>query len=204
MRVLVMESDRHVADSAIWSLRRAGHEIVRCHEEDLGAFPCNALCDGGSCPVEDDRGVDVALTVRGHAYGRPTAYEDGVSCALRRGVPLVVAGVTAMNPFDKWTTVDASDAGVVEACEEASTRPIERLAQPARTEIRRRLSARSAPADGADVDVRRHGRRLAATITLAADAPEIDGELAVSVAGVLRAKEPSASYIDVAVQRSGS
>ena len=51
----------------------------------------------------------------------PTPFEDGVSCALRHHVPLVVAGTTALNPFDDWTTVTAGDDDIVEACERAGS-----------------------------------------------------------------------------------
>ena len=122
MRVLVVESDRRAADEAITDLQAAGHRVVRCHEADLPAFPCNALCDQGSCPLETKERVDVVLDFRAHPYPKPTSFEDGVSCALRHHVPLVVAGTSALNPFDKWTTVIADGHNAVEACELAVTR----------------------------------------------------------------------------------
>jgi hypothetical protein len=201
MRVLLLESDRHGADDAERALRLAGHEVVRCHEPDLGSFPCNALCDEGTCPVDDDRGVDVALTMRSHSYPGPTDYEDGVSCALRQGVPLVVGGVTAMNPFDRFTTTIVTDDSVVEACENAVATPVEHLAAPARAEVRRRLAAMPDVAIAADVKVHRHGRQLVATVMLPGDADEVDGQLAVAVAGVLRARDRGAKRIDVTVER---
>ena len=64
MRILVVESDRHTADQAIADLQAAGHEIARCHERGAPAFPCNALSDGGSCPLDSGSGVDVLLDYR--------------------------------------------------------------------------------------------------------------------------------------------
>ena len=104
MRVLVVESDRHTADQAIADLRAAGHEVARCHERGLPAFPCNALADGGTCPLDSGSGVDVLLDYRAHPHPRPTRFEDGVCCALRHQIPIVVAGASALNPFDHWTT----------------------------------------------------------------------------------------------------
>ena len=204
MRVLVVESDRHAADSAVTDLQSAGHHVVRCHEQDLPAFPCNALCDQGTCPLDSEGGVDVVLDYRTRPYPRPTAFEDGVSCALRHHVPLVIAGTSALNPFDKWTTaVAATDGTIVETCERATAHPIERLAAPARAEVRRRLRLQPAVADAVDVVVRRsHGGQLDAVIVLADEAEDVDDELAVAVAGVLRRHDRAAPRVNVAVQRA--
>lgn len=202
MRVLVVESDRHAADAAAVDLQAAGHHVLRCHEDDLPAFPCNALCDAGTCPIEDDASVDVVLDYRTRPYPRPTAFEDGVSCALRHHIPLVVAGTSALNPFDKWTTaISASDDRIVETCERAAQQPIERLAAPARAEVRRRLVAQGVVADTADVVVRRSGGQLDAIVHIPQEAGEVDDALAVAVAGVLRALNRHASRVNVAVER---
>src|SRR3954451_11496602 len=133
MRVLVVESDRHAADAAIAELREAGHEVGRCHESGLPVFPCNALCEGAGCSLDTRDGVDVLLDYRAHAHPRPTPLEDGVSCAARRCIPVVVAGVSALNPFDKWTTAAAENGSVVDACNRAATAPIESLGDVARS-----------------------------------------------------------------------
>ena len=203
MHVLVVESDRHAADYAVTDLQAAGHHVMRCHEEDLPAFPCNALCDHGVCPLDSEGGVDVVLDYRTRPHPRPTAFEDGVSCALRRHVPLVVAGTSALNPFDKWTTAIAHrDDDIVATCERAVALPLERLAAPARAEVRRRLRLQPAVASAAEVVVRRSkGGQLDAVIELPDEAEDIDDELAVAVAGVLRAEDPNAHRVNVAVER---
>ena len=38
-----------------------------------------------------------------------------MSCALRHRIPVVVAGASALNPFDSWTTAVAVDDSVVDA-----------------------------------------------------------------------------------------
>jgi hypothetical protein len=201
MRVLLVESDRHAADRAIADLRAAGHEIVRCHEADLPAFPCNALCDGGACPLDSDRGVDVVLDYRAHPYPRPTAYEDGVSCALRREIPVVVAGASALNPFDKWTSAIASSDSVVEPCERAATAPIENLVTLARAKVRQLLADDPAVADDSDVIVTRDAGRLEAVVLLPETAAELEGPLAVGVAGAIRTRDRWTPRIDVCVRR---
>ena len=203
MRVLVVESDRGAASRAVTDLQAAGHRVVRCHEDDLPAFPCSALCDKGTCPIESEQGVDLVLDYRGRPYPKPQPLEDGVSCALRHHIPLVVAGTSALNPYDKWTTAIAEDDDIVAACETAVSMPIERLAEPARTEVRRRLGDRAEVANQADVVVHRTNGQLDATITLPGSAEELDGSLAVAVAGVLRAHDRFASRVNVAVQRRG-
>jgi hypothetical protein len=120
MNVLLLESDAHAADEAAARLRAAGHQVERCHEVGLPAFPCNGLLDGGECPL--DRGpIEVALVVRSHPWPRPSTLEDGVVCALRRGVPLVVAGRALLNPYVDWAAavVDGVE-DVVEAIEKVA------------------------------------------------------------------------------------
>ncbi|HEX4821707.1 MAG TPA: hypothetical protein VFV00_15985 [Acidimicrobiales bacterium] len=203
MRVLVVESDRYAANGAIADLQAAGHHVLRCHEEDLPAFPCNALCDGGRCPLEDGDGIDVVVDYRTRPYPRPTPFEDGASCALRHHVPLVVAGTSALNPFAPWTTaISTNDEDLVTTCEHAVEVPLERLAAPARAEVRRRLRLQPGVAEATDVVVRRRqGGQLDAVVRIPEEAEEIDGELAVAVAGVLRAEDRFAPRVNVAVER---
>jgi hypothetical protein len=202
MRVLVVESDRRSADGAILDLQAAGHHVARCHEVDLPAFPCNALCDSGSCPIDEKESVDVVLDYRAHAHPKPTDHEDGVSCALRHHVPLVVAGISALNPFERWTAAVAGDDDIVEVCEHAAARPLEQLAAPARAEVRRRLAHQPDVAARADVVVHRSRGSLRAVVSLPEEADELDGALAVAVAGVLRHVDRFATSVDVAVERS--
>jgi len=202
MLVLVVESDPHSADGAIAGLREAGHDVVRCHENGLPAFPCNALCENTSCPLDSTPGVDVLLDYRAHPYPRPTAFEDGASCAAQRYIPVVVAGATALNPFAKWTTAIADRESVVEACEHVATAPIESLSEVARAKVRQLLSGEREAADTADVIVTRRGGRLEAVITLPSHADEVDSSLAVGVAGAIRSRDHWTPQVDVCVRRS--
>ena len=119
--VLVLESDARAAERAIALLAGAGHEVVRCHEPGLPAFPCNALMPDGGCPIERG-GVDVAVVVRSHPWPRPSTLEDGAVCAIRRGVPLVVAGRTILDPYERWASVVTNGVDdVVDAVERAAT-----------------------------------------------------------------------------------
>jgi len=198
MKILVLETDRRAADDAVHRLTQAGHKVARCHERDLPAFPCDAMCDEGTCPLDD--WVDVVLTVRAHPYPRPTPSEDGVGCGIRHHVPLVVGGTSALNPFAHWTTEIADGVDVVEACERAARRPLPRHSRQATAEARRIVVEAGLPVDGVEAVVRREPRRLAVDVTVPEDADRRLGDvIAVRVAGVIRALDRYAGLIDVRV-----
>jgi len=201
MRVLVVESDPHSADSAVAHLQEAGHEIVRCHEPGQAPFPCNALRAGAACPLDTGPGVDVVLDSRAHPYPRPTAFEDGVSCAVRRSTPLVIAGTDGLNPFDEWTTATADDESVVVACERAAAAPIKSLTEVARAKVQQLLSAQPELAASTDVFVTRAGGRLEAEVVVPADAEEVEASLAVGVAGAIRTRDRWTQQVDVCIRR---
>src|SRR5688572_4567734 len=111
--VLLIESRPGIAEQTARDLAAAGHRVHRCHEQGMPAFPCTALTQPGSCPL--DGHVDVALLVRSRVQPRPTQAEDGVSCAIRAGIPLVEQGTSTLDPFDPWVTRRISSANEVEA-----------------------------------------------------------------------------------------
>lgn len=118
-RVLVVGTDDWAADRAAASVERAGLDVLRCHESGQPAFPCNAFIPGRTCPL--DVGFDVVLTVRARPSRESEPGEVGVVCALRTGRPLVVAGVTMGNPFNKVATAVVAEGGdAAEACRVAA------------------------------------------------------------------------------------
>lgn len=195
MRILVTETHPEAAVPVERQLMEAGHEVVRCRADDGPAFPCAGLEPGG-CPIEG--GIDVALTVRTGPPPQPTAREDGVTCALRRHVPLVVAGPPGPNPFEGWATVCVDERDLVAACEAAAAADVGRLSAVAREEAAKALARRGHPADGVDVITRRSAHDLKVEVTLpdAVDDREADA-IAVAVADRLRAVEPTIPVIDV-------
>ena len=83
------------------------------------AFPCNALIEGRTCPL--DVGFDVVATVRARPAARPVQAEFGVVCALRAGVPLVVAGVAPERPYGPWAAATVGqDEDLASACREVA------------------------------------------------------------------------------------
>jgi hypothetical protein len=120
LNIMVLESERGAADKATRELSGAGHVVLRCHDGGRPEFPCRGVLDASTCPLRSHV-VDVAVTVRSAVSPRPSASEDGVQCALMNGVPLVVAGSRALDPYDGFATrVVGRDDDVVAACEEAA------------------------------------------------------------------------------------
>jgi hypothetical protein len=109
--VLVVESHQRIAYEAEATLLAAGHRAHRCHGRDDLGFPCRAITDPGSCPI--DAGIDVALLVRQHVMPRPTPLEVGVNCAIRAGIPIVEKGPAALDPYDRWLTLRSDGEDIV-------------------------------------------------------------------------------------------
>jgi hypothetical protein len=199
MRVLVVESEPGAATSAIAELESAGHQVRRCHEPGAPAFPCVGL-DPGRCPLEHDA-IDVALTVRPRAHPRPSAFEDGITCALRRHLPVVVAGRTALNPFEQYrVTLTATDE-IVAACEAAAGGR-----QPAHEEVgtgmlHQALARAGLPVEGTAVSVRRSGNGLQVTLRVPAETCKHERDIAaVRVIGAIRAFDRYAPGIEISCE----
>jgi hypothetical protein len=132
--VLVIEGHRGAAASAVHDLEAAGHHVHRCHDDDSHGFPCQGVIDPAGCPLA--RHIDVALLVRRRVAPRPTALEQGATCAIRAGVPVVEAGPSALDPYEPWLAARA-DGDVVASCEAAT--------DAARGELRREILRLAAP-----------------------------------------------------------
>jgi hypothetical protein len=195
MDVLVLESEPGAADAAIEALEAADHRVLRCHERGARAFPCRGLVPG-SCPLERDA-VQVVLTVRGHTFPRPSPLEDGVTCALRRRLPVVMTGSTALNPFAGFRVVDAARRDVVAACEDAATGPQvdhEAVATRVLDETLRRAGTEA----GGNCEVRRRGDGIDVRLTVPPGTDARTRAMAgVRVVGALRAFDSHTPRIDV-------
>jgi hypothetical protein len=126
LRVLVSETDAYLAAKVGALLERSGHEVLRCCESGDRSPRClsgNGLAD---CPL--DQPVDVAVAVRSPGRSTPRPREAGVTCSIRAGVPLVVAGPAAENPFGACARVITDEGHVVDACASAADGPGSRWA----------------------------------------------------------------------------
>jgi len=118
-RVLVVGTDDWAIEQSAAALEEAGFGILRCHEPGEPEFPCNALIEGRSCPL--DVGFDVVATVRARPLDTLAPGELGVVCALRHGIPLVAAGVAPDRPFGPWAAITVEQGGeLVGACEKVA------------------------------------------------------------------------------------
>ncbi len=202
MHVLVMESTPGAAQVAISDLEQAGHHVHRCHEAGDRPFPCTGLASG-SCPLETAP-IDVVVTVRDHPRVQPSPIEDGVVCALRRRVPVVVSGQALMNPFEALGAV-ASDDDVVAACESVARGPQAGHTNCAQLALAELLELHGFGADQGDVSVCRADGRLEVRVVVDPAVPQpIRRMAAVRITGGLRTYDPYAAGIDISCEeRSG-
>jgi len=112
--ILIVESHPGAGAEATDALTAVGHRVHRCFSPDAETFPCVGIAGEHACPA--DGPLDVALVVRRGVTPEPTAIEQGVTCAIRAGVPIVEHGSDAADPFASWVTARVAD-DVVEACE---------------------------------------------------------------------------------------
>jgi len=198
MRVLVVGTVPSAIRRAEAVLRDGGHETVRCHEPGDASFPCAGLLEGRHCPLEGAV-VDVVVDARSHPWPRPSRFEDGATCALRRHVPLVVLG-TALQPFEPWVNRGIDDeADLVTACECAASAP-QRRHEHVATKTAGNLLAR-ARIDATDVraTVRRERGVLKVDLMLPAKAARLESTAVAKVLSTLRELDPYATGIDVSV-----
>jgi hypothetical protein len=195
MDVLVTESVAGAAQAAAQELEAAGHRVHRCHEEGAPVFPCAGLATD-QCPLESGT-IDLVLAVRPRVRTQPAAGEDGVTCGLRRRVPVAVQGQTVMNPFEAFGA-EAVEGDLVTECERiaGSRRPGHEAV--ARETVVETLGTEGMPTTGADVSVRRIGDRLVVQVVVDAAVSQRERELiAVRVIGRLREYDPRVGGIDI-------
>jgi len=197
LNVLLLESEPGAALVARDELEAAGHKVRYCHEPGEAAFPCNALIEGKRCPLEGEA-VDVALAVRRHPHAQPTRCEDGMTCALREHVPVVVAGATAMNPYEDFVaeTLDRN-FDVVETVERVAGSQLDRHSSAAATALHDVLQRRDIVGTP-EVAVRR--RRGALLISVAGAGPldvPTKSMAAVRMTAAVRAIDAHARGVDV-------
>ena len=135
--------------------------------------------------------------LRRRTHDRPSAREDGVVCALRRRIPLVVAGSADDNPYGDAVEVIPPTGDVVGACERAAVAPLVRQTAAA-TEALREVLTRRAVETMPTVTVRRMRGRLIVEVTGAAGLPiSVRSMAAVRMTGAVRTVDRSALGIDV-------
>jgi hypothetical protein len=198
MRILCLEARWSDGDTVTEQLRADGHDVVRCHDEAAGpSAPCVGLDRPGSCPLDIDGGVDVAVAVRPDGEPHPTPREAGVTCALRQGIPLVVTGGADPGPFARWGVTVPAGGDVTAACHEAQRRTLDELG---RTIAIATCQAVGGPyRAGADIraDVARRGQELVVTVYRPVGARALDGAIATHAHRAARDGQVPARSISV-------
>ena len=198
MKVLVLEERTGESCDVALDLVGAGHEIVRCHGADEPAFPCRAM-NGHECPLDSG---DVAVAVMVNATDGPAAHdaaEDGARCALRRHIPLVVAGPIDGSPLGAFASaVVAEHAAVAAAVDEVAS-----MTSPQHTDVAEGAFAGVLEAHGLDPTlagavVVRRGSDLHVELVPSGPVDRAVLEVAaVRVVGALRRFDPFPRVIDV-------
>jgi hypothetical protein len=201
MRVLMNQTGSAGAAAALADLVRHGHDVVTCHPE--GDVDCVALT-GGRCPL-DAFAVDAAVVVRPSAAPHPLPLEDGVACAGRRGLPVVVAGEPAGHPYGRWAAAEEEGTAVGATVDTVLASPLPQLSTTATATLRHALASRGITETPARVEVHRRDGGLAVELIGVDDQDRASkAACSVRVAGALRAADPWVRSIDVAVRPAAS
>jgi hypothetical protein len=155
------------------------------------------LLEGHTCPLEGEA-IDVALDVRRHPRSQPTLREEGVTCALREHIPVVIAGAPALNPYADYASATLDrNFDVVETVERVAGATLERHTKAAASALQHVLERRNI-ASTPEVAVRR--RRGALLISVCGAGP-LDVPTrsmgAVRMTAAVRAIDATARGVDV-------
>lgn len=199
MQILMTEIVTDRARTAVSLLEARGHEIVTCGDGTDRLVACAAL-RGDPCPLET-HSVDVALHV--DREDAASLADEGVLCALRRFVPLVVATDdpgSPGEPFGRWATAvcDLDDLDATLAAAAAAPLPAHGVAAEKAANM---VLASAGCAKSWTAVVRRDGRRL--VVQLTSDVPvhaELCGRSAVRAEGALRLIDAVSHTIDVEIE----
>lgn len=143
LHVLVVGTEAWAMDRAARALQHAGHQVAHCPAAEGAGDGCQVL-DGTNCELDEH--LDVVLSVRARPLDRVVRSEYGAVCALRRGVPLVVAGSAASSPFASFAVTDVDlDGNVVAACVSAAASGPRHLPQAALDELELLVRGRAQP-----------------------------------------------------------
>ncbi|HEX6312775.1 MAG TPA: hypothetical protein VF152_14260 [Acidimicrobiia bacterium] len=201
MNVLVNEAEPGAADHEIELLESAGHRVLRCHRREDGPFPCVGLQPAGVCPLHEP-GIDVAVTVRSQPRSRPSLLEDGIACALRARVPVVVSGNVFLHPYEDLGVDTVEGEHVVGAVERVAMAPSPGHGEVATEALRDALDAASGDVIAT---VTRSRSRLRVVLQAA---PTIDAARVKAViprvVAALRAYDRDTPRIDVNLATNGA
>jgi hypothetical protein len=196
MKVLLLEHGTTPETAVETELGDAGHAVVRCHEPGQPAFPCRGLRRGGRCPLDGDS-VAVAVDVS-PARAEYPEHNDGITCALRRSVPVVVTGDLADDAMLELADAVAPRGELVAVVEHAAHAPVLRASEVATDALRDTLTRHGIRGIDASAEVRRDGPSLSVTVDVDAPlTPAVRQAAAVRVLAAVRSLHPHTSKVGV-------
>jgi hypothetical protein len=205
MRVLVIDDPAGQAAPAVDALQQAGHHVSFCHETDAGVFDCNGMPGHDGCPL-DQTGIDVALVggatgPTGEPLVDPTVRSAGAGCAMRRRVPVVIAG-TPSGATPAWAddVLAPGDPDVVERIDAAARQGRIPLIEASETAARNVLERNGMGDTPVAARVVREEHRLRVMVDVEADLDDRQRErIAVRVADTVRGIDAWSPSLDVQV-----
>ncbi len=200
--VLVPDGASDAARGVTAELRRAGHTVHHCVGESSRVV-CVAV-QGGQCPL-DTSPISVAVCAPVTDPANPSLADEGVSCSIRRGIPVVIVGEADGSPFLPYAVSTSTESGVAEAVSAAASEPLRAPTERATTVLRRELDRHGMTEAPASAEVRRKADGGLSVIlrTSAAVPPAACRAAAVKVAGAVRALDRWARYVDVQMTPGG-
>lgn len=198
--VLLIETERGSGLLTANTLGASGHRVHRCfpgeNSPDAASEVCVAVTEG-DCPI-DAHGIDVAVVAGPLRTDQPAQTAAGVTCALRRQVPLV-ADDSCTASFGSRLTGRAN-GDISGACQ--------RAAETTFAGLRASILARLTPTfvahrlDPADMGCRieTDGPRLRVTVTGPPAAPSLRQALGVRVLDAIHADDRVYGQVDVSYE----
>lgn len=189
--VLLIETEVNAGLYAAEELGAGGHRVHRCYPgsqitetDHPGSSPmCVAITDG-ACPI-DDGSIDVAVVAGSGAKDRPALTAAGVTCALRRHIPLV-ADDTCPSTFGS-RLAGRANGDVVGACVRAADDSFADLRTDILTRIAPTIAAEHLDPKAIGCRFETDGPRLNITVTGPQASQAIRQALGVRVLDALRA-----------------
>ena len=196
MDVLIPDRSTATAREVATSLKDGGHRVHSCVLDDA-ALPCAALV-GHPCPL-DTAPIDVVVDVP-NPHGRSEAFGDGALCAVRRRIPLVLAGDADGHRLEPWAAARAGkDVRATVAA--VLGRPLPGHTAAASKALLHELRGEGTDSDKASVEVFRRPGRLFVEVWADSSVSRTQAEhLATHVAQAVRAYDRWAPKLDVTVR----
>lgn len=209
MKVLMVENNSESAHRIAELLKSSGHSVHSCHDASAieGLDACVAL-QHQQCPmnlVPMDLLLDVRSPDGTHSGIEALLMEEGVLCAARRKIPVVIAGEINDQPFKRWATIEHPGLPSVAVLEDVASAPLPDHSAVATAALRSTLRAHGIIVDKAEAEVCRRDGGLLLHIDVS---PSIDTSaaqaVAIKVGQAVRHIDPWAPSLDITLTNSSS